>query len=235
MVIALLVLVLVVLGINVGKNYLASAAGGDEPVGVKAEPADKSAKISWTTEKATLSRVQYGTSPASMLLQSDLSEETVPKTAHQVSISNLKPGQAYYFRIKTGDNLYDNGGIPFSFKTKGGADSVAPTSVVTPTVALLPTSTPVPTITTTDLGANISSCTSGIDYNKDGSVNVLDIVYCNTNNKSSSGSGVAPTSAAAVTLVPTVKPSTVTCSSGVDYNKDGATNVLDIVYCNTNK
>jgi len=216
-VIAMLVIVLSVLGISVGRNYLASAAGGSEPAAMVTVPTEKSVKISWTTDKATLSRVQYGTTPASMLLQSDLSEEVDAKTSHVVNISNLKPGQSYYFRIKTGDSLYDNGGIPFSFKTKGGVEA-------TPTVALVPTQ-PIVAPTSAPVAA---TCEQGEDYNKDGAMNSLDIVYCKQNSTGTSAGG--PTSAA-----PTTTTKATACVPGTDYNKDGAINVLDIVYCNQNK
>jgi phosphodiesterase/alkaline phosphatase D-like protein len=116
-VVVLLVIVLGVLGISTAKTYLSSAAGGSEPVGVKSDTTEKSATISWTTDKPTLSRIQYGTTPVSMLLQSDLADAAEPKLEHEVVINSLKSGQTYYFRIKTGEDLYDNGGIPFSFKT----------------------------------------------------------------------------------------------------------------------
>ncbi len=228
MVIMLLIVVLGVLGLSTAKSYLASAAGGSEPTAVTALATGDSVKISWNTEKPTLSRVQYGTTPASMLLQSDLADETEPKTTHQVSLKNLKPGQSYYYRVKTGEDLYDNGGIPWSFKTKGGTENAkvatesgsAAEKVVVPTAAVASTSGVVPTVI--PASGNTSSCVFGVDYNKDGATNVADLAYCNQNNLAANPTPTPVSSAKA------------TCQFGVDYNKDGATNVADLAYCNQN-
>lgn len=173
LVILVLVGVLGVLGINTAKTYFSSAAAGSEPTGVLATPSvdGKSATVVWTTEKAVQAVVEYGTTPASLLLRSVESDST---TSHQVTLTPLKSGVNYYFRIRVGEDVYDNNGIPYSFKTK---DSVE--VVVQPTVAVMPT-------TAVSTGS-ATTCQQNKDYNGDGVINSLDYLQCIRSN------GVKPT------------------------------------------
>ena len=107
--------VLAVVGLNAAKNYLSGAAGGSEPSNVRVQADVKSAAISWQTDKESQAVVEYGTTPASLLLRA-LENQAV--ASHNVNLSPLKSGMTYYFRIKVGETIYDNNGIPFSFKTK---------------------------------------------------------------------------------------------------------------------
>lgn len=167
MVIVILVLVgvLGVLGVSSARTYLSGAAGGGEPKGVVSNPRDdgKSATITWTTDKEVQSVVQYGTSPAALLLSVPETEAT---TSHSVTLSSLRAGQNYYFRVKVGEEVFDNSGIPYSFKT-GGSNATA----VTPTVVLMPT-VPVGPINSG------TTCNRTTDYNSDGKVNSVDYINC---------------------------------------------------------
>jgi len=153
-VILLLAGVLAVVGLRAAKTYLSGAAGGTEPQGVKVQADVKSATISWQSEKEAQGTVEYGTTPASLLLRA---LETSPSTTHRVVISPLKESTTYYFRIRVGDNVYDNNGIPYSFKTKSSTET--PTGAQAQT-----TTTPVPTKTqlkvTTPTPASASSPTA---------------------------------------------------------------------------
>lgn len=209
-VILLLVGVLGVLGINTARTYMSGASAGSEPKSVVAKPGEdgKSAIISWTSDKPTMGIVEYGTTPASLLLRAIESSET---TSHQVSISPLKPGVSYYFRIRVGEEIYDNSGIPFSFKTKEGEPET-----------VKPTEAPKAQATVAPVG---STCQTGVDYNNDGKVNSLDMVVCRQKNGETGT--VAPTS---TTAAPTTSV-TSECSGTVDYNNDGKINSLDRVKC----
>lgn len=187
-VILLLVGVLGVLGVNTVKTYIGGASADTQPKNVLATPNDdgKSATISWTSDKSTMGIVEYGTSPAALLLRAPESESL---TAHSVVLSPLKPGINYYFRVRVGEEVYDNNGIPYSFKTKIAE------MVVIPTVAAMV----VPTVTATTeckKGANImdyidcvrkkpvttptggGKCPGNVDFNKDGVINSLDRIKC---------------------------------------------------------
>ena len=198
--ILLLVIVLGVLGLNTAKTYIGGASADTQPKNVLATPNDdgKSATVTWSSDKSLIGVVEYGTSPASLLLRSPESEAT---TTHSVVLSPLKSGTSYYFRIRIGEEVFDNNGIPYSFKTK-------PAEVVaTPTIAVVPTAVPVVSVTQSN-----TACSNTVDYNKDGVINSLDNITCRKNLQAS------PTTASK-------------CPPNVDYNKDGVINSLDRIKC----
>lgn len=176
-VILLLVGVLGVLGVNTVKTYIGGAAADTMPKSVLATPNDdgKSATISWMSDKSTIGIVEYGTSPAALLLRAPESESL---TSHSVVISSLKPGINYYFRIRVGEEVFDNNGIPYSFKTK------------LTEVRVMPTVAPTGIVSECKKGANVmdyincvrkrpvEKCLANVDYNKDGVVNSLDRIKC---------------------------------------------------------
>jgi hypothetical protein len=216
-VVVLIILVLVgvlgVLGLGTARTYLSGATAGAEPKGVAVKVEDESVVISWTTDKEALGYVQYGTTPASLLLsvpsRDELSSESI-KTSHQINLKTFNPNTTYYFRIRSGDNpanyteweVFDNGGIPYSFKTK--ARTAAVTGVPTIPPATSPTSTPL----------SPTSCQTGVDYNHDGVINSIDYRACLT-----AGGMAVPTVAAG------------SCQTGIDYDHNGTINSLDIVKC----
>jgi hypothetical protein len=184
--ILVLVGVLAVFGLNTAKDMFSSAAGGAEPTGVKVEAQSNAATISWTSQKEVMAVLQYGTTPASLLLRA---LETNPSTTHQVAISPLKSATTYYFNIRVGDEVYDNGGIPYSFKTEaggGGGEGVPEINLTGG--AQKPSSTPVPSQAKPTSGDTEDKCSflsehygeSGpqYDYNGDGKVNVMDYTRC---------------------------------------------------------
>jgi len=188
-VILLLVGVLGVLGVNTAKTYMGGASADTQPKNVLAKPNDdgKTATITWSSDKSTIGVVEYGTSPAALLLRAPESESTI---THSVVLSPLKANVSYYFRIRVGEEVFDNNGIPYSFKTKLAEVTVVPTVALVPTVIV-----PKPTIACvkgTDTMAYINclrgrgavtptvteKCPSGVDYNKDGIINSLDKIKC---------------------------------------------------------
>jgi hypothetical protein len=220
LVILVLVGVLGVLGVNTVRTYMSGASVGVEPKNTLATPGEdgRSGVITWTTDKAAQGIVEYGTTPASLLLRG-LEADT--GTDHKVTLTPLKPNTSYYFRIRVGEEVFDNSGIPFSFKTKG-ADGAAVTTVkVTPTV--------VPMVSVAPVGGVGAACNRTTDYNKDGVINTMDIVLC------LKGGGIAG---------PTIKPGVGVqaptlgvgvCSGSVDYDGNGVINSLDRIKCLQNK
>lgn len=213
-VIMLLVGVLGVLGIKTAKTLYSGASSVAEPKNVLAKVNDdgKSAVITWISDKASMGIVEYGTTPASLLLRAPESEEV---TNHAVTLSALKANTNYYFRIRVGEELFDNNGIPYSFKTK----EATPSGIVLPVM----TSTPTPTASV-GLRPSPSPAVGGVcdrktDYNGDGVVNSLDYIHC----QKGRGRGV-------VTPVPAKN-----CSSPGDLNNDGVVNSLDIRKCLQNQ
>jgi hypothetical protein len=185
--ILLLTGVLLVMGAGTVRNYLGSAAAGSEPKNVTAvsNSDGRGAIVSWQSDKESMGVVEYGTTPASLLLRAVESESVV---AHRLSLSPLKAGVNYYYRIRVGDEIYDNGGIPYSFKTEAEA--------VVPEVSLVPTLAPLAPV-----GAD---CSAQSDYNGDGVINSLDMIDCRK-----AGGSVPPTS---------VKPTVSECDGDYDGN-----------------
>jgi len=201
LVIILLVGVLGVLGINTVRTYMSSAATDTEPKSVLARPlADgRSAVISWTSEKASSGVVEYGTTPASLLLRA---VETESVASHSVTLTPLKPGANYYFRIRVGEEVFDNNGIPYSFKTLAAEATVAPTPMSVPTVG------------SSSSGGN---CDVGDIYNGKVIANSLDVILCL---KGQSGTSVTP--------VPT---SATGCRVGDTFNGKKIANSMDVIEC----
>jgi hypothetical protein len=205
-VILLLVGVLGVLGASTAKTFLSGASAGADPKGVLATPSTdgKTATVTWTTDKAVQAVVLYGASPAALLLSAP---ETNSATDHSVVLSSLRAGQNYYFRIEVAEEVFDNSGIPWSFKTAGS--SGAP--VVTPTIAI-------PTATPAVLGG---TCNRTTDYNHDKVINTVDYITCMKNG------GTTPTASQS-------GGQAGNCNN-VDFDGNGVTNSVDRIKCLQNK
>lgn len=86
-----------------------------------------SVRTSWATGVDTQGVIEYGTTPTSLNF---FAPEPSKSKTHSVDLTLLSPSTTYYFDIRVGDTKYDNGGVPWTFTTKGAEASVA-----TPTVA----------------------------------------------------------------------------------------------------
>ncbi|MBP6994216.1 fibronectin type III domain-containing protein [Candidatus Woesebacteria bacterium] len=76
---------------------------------------DTSAQIYWSTQSETQGLVQYGTNPTELSL---IAPEVVGGKEHTVDVTLLKPSSTYYFNLRIGDKIFDNGGTPWTFATK---------------------------------------------------------------------------------------------------------------------
>lgn len=205
----LVVMVLVVLAVTQIRTFMSGATSDVEPQAVSAVPGDdgKSAVITWTSDKESISKIEYGTTAASLVL---MAAETSAMTSHSVSLSSLRPATTYYYRIRIGDEVFDNGGIPYTFKTKADVAAVV---------------TAVPTIVSVASSTSATVCDSKTDYNADGIVNSMDLTVCKKN-----GGMVA---AVTPTVTVTAKKTSISVCGGniADYNSDGVINSLDRVNC----
>ncbi len=212
-VVMLVVIVLGVVAVTQAKIFMSGATSDVEPTNVSAVSSEdgKSATISWTSEKESIAKVEYGTTAASLVL---MMADSVATTSHSLILSQLRSGTNYYYRIRVGDEVFDNEGMPYIFKTKGeaiGTVSPVPTAVVS--------SAPIGNIPTIPPTTNKMVCDFKTDYNKDGTINSLDVLTCKNQG------GVIPTS------IPTVV-SKIDCSKIIsDYNSDGVINSLDRINC----
>ncbi|KKS44947.1 MAG: putative secreted protein containing fibronectin type III-like protein [Candidatus Gottesmanbacteria bacterium GW2011_GWA2_42_18] len=92
-----------------------------------------SVRATWATGVDTQGVVEYGTTPTALNFFAP--EATKGKT-HSLDLTLLSPNTTYYFDIRVGDKKYDNGGVPWTFTTKGAESSVAaPTSAPTQAVS----------------------------------------------------------------------------------------------------
>lgn len=212
-VVMLVVIVLGVVAVTQAKVFISGATSDVEPNNVMAVASEdgKTATITWTSEKESVAKIEYGTTAASLVL---MTADSVATTNHSLTLNQLRPATNYYYRIRIGDEIFDNGGMPYMFKTKGETVVAAPVSPV-PTIAINPPSTSDATPTTTS--ATKLVCDSKTDYNKDGAVNSLDVLTCKNQG------GVMP--------MPTVG-SKIDCTKIIsDYNSDGVINSLDRINC----
>ena len=192
------ILAIVVVGIVVWqmgaiRTFFGEATGGAKPQGVRvANISANSAAISWQTAEPVVGQVEYGTTPGSFLLRAT---ETSPTTNHNVSLSPLLPETIYYFRIRVGEEIYDDNGAPYSFTTKEAVAKmpspevspalplVSPTVVIsrptaTPTQNLSPVISPTEKYTLDDFQKVFGTSNAEFDINKDGVVNSADwILY----------------------------------------------------------
>ena len=190
------ILAIVVVGIVVWqmgaiRTFFGEATGGAKPQGVRvANISANSAAISWQTAEPVVGQVEYGTTPGSFLLRAT---ETSPTTNHNVTLSPLLPETIYYFRIRVGEEIYDDNGAPYSFTTKEAVAKmpspgvspalplVSPTVVisrptVTPTQNLSPVISPTEKYTLDDFKKAFGTSNAEFDINKDGVVNSADWV-----------------------------------------------------------
>lgn len=115
-----------VIGVKVARTYFSGASGADQPTNVRILTDSSSATISWQSSKSSMGVVEYGANQANLLLRAP---ETAPSTSHRIILSPLKAGTTYYFRIRVGNSVYDNNGIPYSFHTK---DTTGAGATITP-------------------------------------------------------------------------------------------------------
>ena len=82
-----------------------------------ATPGTSSAVVTWTTNEAATSDVQYGPAPDALI---SLATSGVTSTGHQVVLSPLNPGTTYYYRVLSTDivgNTATAPAAPASFAT----------------------------------------------------------------------------------------------------------------------
>ncbi|MGB9883225.1 MAG: fibronectin type III domain-containing protein [Microgenomates group bacterium] len=135
-------LVLFVLIVFFSFKIFGTQASDYEPRDVVVSNIEKnSAKIIWSTGVETQAVVEYGTSPTALNF---FAPEATKSKNHSVDLTLLSPSTTYYFAIRIGDKRYDNGGVPWSFTTKGTEKSISNTTP-TPSVSQDNTIKPSPT------------------------------------------------------------------------------------------
>ncbi len=144
-------LVLFVLIVFFSFKIFGTQASDYEPRDVVVSNIEKnSVKIIWSTGVETQAVVEYGTSPTALNF---FAPEATKGKNHSVDLTLLSPSTTYYFAIRIGDKRYDNGGVPWTFTTKGSEKSIlnnTPTlpvkqdNIIKPSPTQLPVSSPTP-------------------------------------------------------------------------------------------
>lgn len=82
-----------------------------------------SATVQWYTDQESQAVIVYGTDPKQLKF---FAPDQAKTKEHTITISLLVPKTPYYFAIKIGDTLYDNGGVPYTFTTKPLDNEISP-------------------------------------------------------------------------------------------------------------
>ena len=155
---------------------------------VSAATTTSTATITWTTNKAATSRVDYGTS-ASALNQSAASSSMV--TAHSIGLTGLASGTLYYYRVTSVDLQ--------------GRTSVFPASL-DPPLTFTPATAPAPVITS--VSATAGSTSAIVTWTTDIAANSQVVYGTSPSNLSQNVSSAAQTSSHSLALSG-LSPSTV--------------------------
>ena len=89
-----------------------------------------SVRTSWATGIDTQGVIEYGTTPTALNF---FAPEATKSKTHTLDLTLLSPNTTYYFDIRVGDKKYDNGGVPWTFTTKGAESLVTTPPVAVPT------------------------------------------------------------------------------------------------------
>ncbi len=112
------------------------------------------ATVKWTTQSPSQGVIEYGTSQTALNF---FAPEVAQTQNHSVDLTLLASQTTYYFQIRIGDQKYDNGGVPWTFATKGASAQTAaePTTILpTTSSAKTPSPTPVSSVVIPPAGAS---------------------------------------------------------------------------------
>lgn len=145
-------ILLIVMGLKVFSGVFTRAADSEPRDVVVANIAENSTKLSWTTGIETQGVVEYGTSPTSLNF---FAPEAQKLKTHSVDLTLLSSNTTYYFQIRIGETKNNNGGVPWTFTTKGTQQSVVSTPTLVPTTVTTPKPTPVQTLEVPGTGVQV--------------------------------------------------------------------------------
>lgn len=127
---------LAIFGFFAYQNVATRASDAEPRDVVISKITDSSALISWTTDQETQGVIEYGTAPTALVF---FAPEAQQARRHEVELTLLTPKTTHYFQIKVGDETFDNGGVPWTFTTKGTGEA---DEEATPSATLAPQSPP---------------------------------------------------------------------------------------------
>ena len=135
-----------ILGFRFLGEYLTSRASDSAPKNLSiTEITTSSAVVKWSSDQDIQVVIEYGTSPTSLTF---FAPEATRTKEHRVELNLLTEATTYYFQIKSGDQVFDNGGVPWTFTTLSQAEANPTQTSTEPTVAeTVPTTEPTTTTT----------------------------------------------------------------------------------------
>ena len=98
---------------------------------ITAAPSSTSATISWTTNEASTTRVDYGTSPSA--LNQTASNATLV-ASHSISLTSLTPNTTYSFRVTSVDAATNSSTSPADPNNPASFTTLPPATTVTSTI-----------------------------------------------------------------------------------------------------
>ncbi len=101
---------------------------------------ETAATITWTTDQKTTGVVEYGTAPNALVFFAPVTGE--PSTDHTIELNLLTPKTAHYFQIRINGEIQDNGGVPWTFTTRGNDTSTSSEPTATPSATISQTVKP---------------------------------------------------------------------------------------------
>lgn len=120
--------------INVGQTDITDNPLLIGNISVSTSSDGKSATISFPTNQSSVAKIEYGTTAASLVL---MTADSTATNSHKLTLTQLRPTTNYYYRIRIGDKVFDNNGMPYFFMTKG---EVSESNMVINNVTAIPSS-----------------------------------------------------------------------------------------------
>lgn len=110
---------LAIFGFFAYQNVTTRASDSEPRDVVISEITDSSVLITWSTDQPTQGVIEYGTSPTTLVF---FAPEAQKVQQHEVELTLLTPKTTHYFHIRVNDTVFDNGGVPWTFTTKGSGE-----------------------------------------------------------------------------------------------------------------
>ncbi len=151
-----LAILIIILGFKLFQSVFTRAEDLIPQDVVVSDISENSAKITWATAQETQGVVEYGTSPTALNF---FAPEATKTKSHSVDLTLLSPGTTYYSQIRIGDKKYDNGGIPWTFTTKGTERTIPGGPTPTSVLPAGPSPTPISRVVIPAEGCSETDCT----------------------------------------------------------------------------
>ena len=120
--------------INVGQTDITDNPLLIGNISVSTSSDGKSATISFPTNQSSVAKIEYGTTAASLVL---MTADSTATNSHKLTLNQLRPATNYYYRIRIGNKVFDNNGMPYFFMTKS---QVSESNMVINNVTAIPSS-----------------------------------------------------------------------------------------------